>query len=102
MIKIYGKKGCPDCDRVKEILRENGVEFEEHDLEYHLEHHDEWRENGSVELAAHCHLVGIDEVELPVVQVKGKYYRPEKGLKKAIGKDAQRQKECSDGACRLK
>jgi thioredoxin reductase (NADPH) len=31
-VKLYGQEKCPDCARVKEWLRENGVEFEQVDV----------------------------------------------------------------------
>ena len=101
MIRVYCKDGCPECERVKKLLRDNGIEIEVHDLEYHLEHHDDWRENGSVELASYCHFVGINSVELPVILVEGEYYDPQSGVERLLGDKPRQRKECTDGVCRL-
>src|SRR6266850_1368788 len=32
-IIVFGKKGCPDCDRVKKFLFENAIQYEFYDIE---------------------------------------------------------------------
>ena len=53
-ITVFGKKNCGLCEAAKDKLRRMGFEYAEHNLSYHIQHHDGWREDGSVEaMAAH-------------------------------------------------
>ena len=53
-IEVYGKKGCGKCEAAKDKLRRMGFEYKEHSLAYHIAHHENWRNDGSVEvMAAH-------------------------------------------------
>ncbi|MEG1705851.1 MAG: glutaredoxin domain-containing protein [Clostridia bacterium] len=32
MVKVYSQEFCPDCDSLKNILKEKGIEYEEYDV----------------------------------------------------------------------
>ena len=54
VVQIYSKPGCGKCEAAKDKLNKLGIDYEERSLEYHISHHDGWREDGSVEaMAAH-------------------------------------------------
>lgn len=68
-IEVYSKPGCGKCEAAKDKLRRMGFEYNEHNLSYHIEHHDGWREDGSVEaMAAHTLLD-----TLPILKVEDDY-----------------------------
>lgn len=53
-IDVYGKAGCGKCEAAKDKLRRLGYDYKEHNLAYHIEHHENWRDDGSVDvMAAH-------------------------------------------------
>ncbi|GHS93120.1 hypothetical protein FACS1894139_01770 [Planctomycetales bacterium] len=56
-VHVYGKKGCGKCEAAKDKLRRLGFDYVEHTLAYHVAHHDNWRNDNSVEvMAAHTQL----------------------------------------------
>lgn len=67
-INIYSKPGCGKCEAAKDKLRKMGFDYREHNLAYHIAHHDGWRNDGSIDvLAAHADLddmplIGIDNM----------------------------------------
>ncbi|MHC4883721.1 MAG: glutaredoxin domain-containing protein [Planctomycetota bacterium] len=70
VVEVYGKEGCGKCDAAKDKLRRMGFEYKEHQLQYHVEHHDGWREDGSIEvLAAHS-----QHNTMPLLKVKGDFH----------------------------
>jgi glutaredoxin len=57
VVEVYSKKGCDRCEKAKEKLTRLGLEYREHDLGYHVQYHEGWREDGSIEvLAAHSEM----------------------------------------------
>lgn len=69
-IQVYSKPGCGKCDAAKDKLQKMGFGYEEHSLEYHVEHHDGWRNDGSVAvMAAHSMLD-----TLPLIQVNDEFH----------------------------
>ena len=68
MVSIYGKKECALCEAAKSKLRMMGVLFESFEIKGFLEHHDGWRNDGSVEIQA-CYQ---DIYTLPVILIDGK------------------------------
>lgn len=68
-IQVYSKPGCGKCEAAKDKLKRMGFKYDEHNLTYHIEHHDGWREDGSVEaMAAHTLLD-----TLPIFRVEGEF-----------------------------
>jgi glutaredoxin len=54
-VQVYGKAGCGKCEAAKDKLRRLGIRYEEHNLAYHVAHHENWRQDGSVDvMAAHA------------------------------------------------
>lgn len=55
VVHVYSKEGCGRCTRAKEKITRMGYEYAEHNLQYHVEYHEGWRDDGSIEvLAAHA------------------------------------------------
>ncbi len=68
-IQVYSKPGCGKCEAAKDKLKRMGFEYNEHNLYYHIQHHEGWREDGSVEaMAAHTLLD-----TLPIFNVDGAF-----------------------------
>ena len=64
-IRIYSKDGCKKCEAAKGKLTRMGFPYEEHDLEYHVEPHDGWRDDGSVAvMAAHSMMDTLPLIQL--------------------------------------
>ena len=77
-IHVYGKPGCGKCESAKAKLLRMKLEYTEHNLGYHIEHHEGWREDGSVEaMAAHTLLD-----TLPIFKINGEHYDYSGGMKK--------------------
>lgn len=70
MIKVYGKPGCGKCDAAKDKLKRMGLDYEEHTLSYHVEHHPGWRIDGSTEICAANALMDT----MPLIEIEGKIY----------------------------
>ena len=64
-IRVYSKDGCGKCEAAKDKLKRMGLEYQEHDLEYHVAHHEGWREDGSVAVMAAHSLMDT----LPLIQL---------------------------------
>jgi len=80
-IRIYSKPGCGKCQAAKEKLKIMGLSYEEHDLGYHTQPHEGWREDGSVAvMAAHTMLD-----TLPIIQIENDFH-DYPGAMKAIKK----------------
>lgn len=70
VIQVFSKPGCGKCEAAKDKLKRMGLEYAEHNLGYHIEHHDGWREDGSVEaMAAHTLLD-----TLPIFKVENDFH----------------------------
>ena len=70
VIQVYSKPGCGKCEAAKSKIKMMGFDYQEHNLSYHIEHHDGWREDGSVEaMAAHTHLD-----TLPLIKVDDMFH----------------------------
>ncbi|MHC4914214.1 MAG: FAD-dependent oxidoreductase [Planctomycetota bacterium] len=59
-VKLYGQQKCPDCGRIKDWLRENGIEFEEVDV------------NASEEAFKRASEIGYGTPALPTVEQPGR------------------------------
>ena len=69
-IEVYSKPGCGKCDAAKSKLKMMGLLFTEHDLQYHVELHEGWRTDGSIDvMAAHTMLD-----TLPIFRVNGEFH----------------------------
>jgi len=56
-IHVYSKPGCGKCEAAKSKLKLMGFSYTEHNFEYHVAHHDGWRQDGSADvMAAHTQL----------------------------------------------
>ena len=77
-IDIYSKAGCQKCDAAKSNLSSRGIEYTAHDVEYHIAHHDNWRDDGSVELLTEY---AMGDGQLPLIRVDGVVYSHTKGMK---------------------
>lgn len=56
-IDVFSKPGCGKCTAAKNKLKMMGLEFNEHNLEHYVQHHDGWRADGSADvMAAHTML----------------------------------------------
>ncbi len=64
-IHIFSKDGCGKCEAAKDKLKKMGFDYKEHNLEYHVEHHEGWRDDGSVDVMAAHSLMDT----LPLFQV---------------------------------
>lgn len=67
-VQLYSKQGCKMCVSFKEKLAKLGVDYQEHELAYHIAPHQGWREDGSADLMAAHTLYGT----MPLVRVEGK------------------------------
>ncbi len=61
-IVVFRLENCPNCDRLEELLRENGIEFREVDLE-------DTRHPDMITMRMH----GIFPQEAPVIRVNSCY-----------------------------
>ena len=56
-VHVYSKPGCGKCEAAKSKLEKLGVSYTEHSLEYHVSHHEGWRQDGSADvMAAHTQM----------------------------------------------
>ena len=56
-IHVYSKVDCGKCEAAKTKLKIMGLSYTEHNLEYHVTHHDGWRDDGSADvMAAHTQM----------------------------------------------
>jgi glutaredoxin len=52
VVEVYSKPGCGKCVAAKDKLQKMGFDYNEHNLHYHVTHHDGWREDGSIDVLA--------------------------------------------------
>lgn len=45
-VTVYSKKPCPQCDMTKNLMRREGIEFEEIDLPSHPDKLEQFKEEG--------------------------------------------------------
>lgn len=70
-IHVYSKPGCGKCEAAKSKLKMMGLEYSEHDLEYHISYHDGWRHDGSADImAAHTMMGGT----LPLFRLNDEFH----------------------------
>lgn len=70
-IDVYSKPGCGKCNAAKEKLKLMGFDYTEHNVEYHVEFHDGWRQDGSADvMAAHTLLGG----SLPIFRLGEEFH----------------------------
>lgn len=69
-IHVYSKPGCGKCEAAKNKLKIMGLDYTEHDLEYHVSFHDGWRNDGSADIMAAHSLMDT----LPMFQVDGGFF----------------------------
>ena len=70
-VQVYGKDGCKLCDAAKEKLVLLGVDFTSHDVARHIEHHEGWREDESVELLAAFSMM---DGKIPLIKIGSEYH----------------------------
>jgi glutaredoxin len=89
VVHVYGKEGCTFCDKAKEKLQRLGLNYQEHNLQYHVEYHEGWQDDGSIEvLAAHSEMN-----TLPLIRVGDEflnYTSAMKHLKQLRKEEAER------------
>lgn len=69
-IQVYGKEGCTMCQKAKEKLSLMGFDYESRSLEEHIDHHEGWRDDNTIDLMASYALYD----SLPIIEVNGQYY----------------------------
>lgn len=85
MIRIYGKKGCRDCDEMKAWLTEKGVPFEFYDV---VDFGERWREAGVVEaMVESSYFNGV----LPILRLPSGRYCGTLDAKKRIERELSRK-----------
>ncbi len=84
-IQVYSKRGCGKCDAAKSKLKLMGLPFTEHDLEYHINLHEGWRQDGSADImAAHTMLD-----TLPIFRVNDEFHDYPSAMRKIKSSTAQ-------------
>lgn len=68
-IKVYSKPGCGICESAKKKIKLMGFDYEEHNLEYHINHHEGWKESGATDLMSHCAFEGDPNHQLPTIEI---------------------------------
>jgi len=77
-IQVFSKQGCGKCEAAKNKLKMMGMNYTEHDLEYHISLHDGWRQDGSADvMAAHTMLD-----TLPIFRVNDEFHDYPSAMKK--------------------
>ncbi|MBN2711483.1 MAG: glutaredoxin [Planctomycetes bacterium] len=87
-IRVYSKPGCGKCEAAKSKLKMMGFGYEEHNLQYHVEHHDGWREDNSVSVMAAHTLLDT----MPLIEVGEEYHDYSSAMRK-LKKMKKMQKE---------
>jgi len=85
IVIVYSKAKCGKCEAAKEKIEKLGFDYEEHSLEYHVNAHEGWREDGSTELMAYLITeseTGDISVMLPTIEIEGKFYDYPAAMKK--------------------
>jgi len=82
-IRVFSKAGCGKCEAAKEKIKRLGFGYEEHNLHYHIQPHDNWRGNGDVELVAGIAFLDLEPKEaLPTIEIDGVVYDYSRAMKK--------------------
>ncbi len=69
-IEVFSKPGCGICEAAKSKLKIMGFDYVEHNLEYHITHHEGWRQDGSADvMTAHSMLD-----TMPIFRVNGHFH----------------------------
>jgi len=68
-IVVYGKPGCGKCKSAKEKIKRLGYEYTSANIADYTEHHEGWREDGSVGIKACYEAIAT----LPVIQIGFSY-----------------------------
>jgi len=92
VVHVYSKDGCGRCTAAKDKLQRMGYAYQEHDLQYHVEYHEGWQEDGSIEvLAAHSEMntlplirVGDDFLDYSAAMKLLKRLRADQGERVAV------------------
>ena len=69
-IEVYSKPGCGKCEAAKKKLGIMGLDYTEHNLEYHTTWHDGWRHDGSADVMT-AHTI-LDT--MPLFRVNGEFH----------------------------
>ena len=69
-IEVYSKPGCGKCEAAKKKLGIMGLEYTEHNLEYHVTWHDGWRHDGSADVMTAHNLLDT----MPLFRVNGVFH----------------------------
>lgn len=70
-IDIYGRETCDVCKRFKKRVSDMGFEYNSHNIDEKINHHDGWKNDGSVEILAAMH--SINDGYPPVTKIDGKF-----------------------------
>ncbi|MDR1535527.1 MAG: glutaredoxin [Planctomycetota bacterium] len=68
-IEVYSKPGCGKCAAAKSKLNLMGLDYAEHNLEYHVKLHEGWRLDGSADVMAAHTLLDT----LPIFRLDGEF-----------------------------
>ena len=69
-IRVFSKKNWGICEAAKEKLKVMGFEYEEHDLTYHVELHDGWRNDDSADVMAAYSMYDT----MPLIQLENEFH----------------------------
>ncbi len=69
-IDVYSKPGCGKCEAAKKKLKILGLNYNEHNLEYHVSLHEGWRQDGSTDVMAAHNIMDT----LPLFRVNGQFH----------------------------
>jgi len=76
-ITVYSKEKCGKCEAAKEKLEKMGFEYTVEDLEKASEHHEGWRDDGTINLMAAMVLLtptGDPKDALPKIRIGKEYF----------------------------
>ena len=84
-IEVYSKEDCGLCEAAKEKLKLMNLPYEEHDLEYHIAYHEDWREDGSIDVLT----ARSDLNTIPLFKIDGEFYAYAEAMKVIKKKTAE-------------
>ena len=70
-IDLYGKQGCKLCKAAAEKLELLGFDFKKHEVAGYLDHHEGWKDDGSVEVSSAYYM---HDQKLPIIRIGHEFY----------------------------
>jgi len=70
-IDLFGKPGCSLCEAAAGKLKLLGLEFSKHEIAQYIEHHEGWKNDGSIAISSAYFMHGQT---LPIIRIDGEYY----------------------------